>query len=119
MTILVTGVLTTIYTTVGGMKAVIRTDVMQFVVLIGGQFAILVAAIRKIPGGFAGAFQLADQAGKFKLDWSLDPTVRITFWGVIIGSRLPEPGAVGDRPGGGPAVHDHHESEGRPAVAVA
>ena len=87
-TIMITGVLTTFYTTIGGMKAVIRTDVMQFVVLIGGQFAIFIAAIRKIPGGISGVYHLADEAGKFTLNWSLDPTVRVTFWGVIIGATF-------------------------------
>src|SRR5204862_5253134 len=35
-TILCTGILTTFYTTLGGMKAVIWTDVVQFFVLFGG-----------------------------------------------------------------------------------
>src|SRR5438552_1196167 len=40
-TILCTGILTTLYTTLGGIKAVIWTDTMQFVVLMGGQLLIL------------------------------------------------------------------------------
>ena len=41
-------------TLLGGMKAVIRTDVMQFCVLFGGQIAIFIVAILKIPDGIAG-----------------------------------------------------------------
>ena len=52
--ILCTGVLTTTYTTLGGMKAVIWTDVMQFCVLMGGQFVILWVAVSRIPDGLAG-----------------------------------------------------------------
>jgi SSS family transporter len=88
VTILLTGTLTTLYTTLGGMKAVIRTDVMQFLVLFGGQIAIFIVATLKIPGGFAGVFHLGLEGGKFSLNLSLDPTVRVTFWGLIIGGAF-------------------------------
>src|SRR5512136_954330 len=44
-TIICTGVLTTLYTSLGGMKAVIWTDMIQFIVLLGGQLLILAVAI--------------------------------------------------------------------------
>ncbi len=87
-TIVLTGVLTTIYTTIGGMKAVIWTDVMQFVVLFGGQIIILVVATMKIPGGVAGAYQLSHDGGKLALSFDLDPRVRITIWGLLIGGAF-------------------------------
>jgi len=84
--IAVIGILTTIYTTLGGMKAVIWTDVMQFFVLFIGQIIIGWVAISRIPGGFFGTWDIAERAGKLNwgnFDWSL--TVRVTFWGALLG----------------------------------
>ena len=86
--ILCTGLLTTIYTTLGGMKAVIWTDVMQFFVLIGGQIVILLIAASKVPGGFAGVYEIGQANGRFSIDFTPDLTTRITFWGAIIGGSF-------------------------------
>jgi sodium-coupled monocarboxylate transporter 8/12 len=83
--ILVTGVLTTVYTTLGGMAAVIWTDVMQFLVLFGGQIVIVGVALSHIPGGIAGVHEICSNAGKLTLNFSLDPTIRITVWAVLLG----------------------------------
>lgn len=84
-TILCTGVVTTLYTTLGGMKAVIWTDVMQFVVLFGGQLIILVVALGHMPGGLGQVVELGRAAGKLDLSLSVDPTIRITLWGLLLG----------------------------------
>lgn len=84
--ILAVGLLTTIYTTLGGMKAVIWTDVMQFFVLFGGQLAIGWVAMSRVPGGWVGTYDIAAAAGKLNFanfDWDL--TVRMTFWGALFG----------------------------------
>lgn len=86
--ILCTGILTTTYTTLGGMKAVIWTDVMQFVVLLGGQFVILWVALSRIPDGLAGVYEIGRSAGKLDLSLSLDPSVRVTLWGLLIGGAV-------------------------------
>lgn len=86
LSIAVIGLLTTVYTTLGGMKAVIWTDVMQFFVLFLGQLAIGWIAMSHIPGGLAGTWDIAAAAGKLNwanFDWSL--TVRCTFWGALLG----------------------------------
>ena len=62
-TILCTGLLTTLYTTFGGMRAVIWTDVMQLLVLFGGQLAIALVALARVPGGMSGVIELGKQAG--------------------------------------------------------
>ncbi|MFO0954038.1 MAG: sodium/solute symporter [Isosphaeraceae bacterium] len=85
-TIICTGVLTTFYTTLGGMKAVIWTDVMQLVVLFGGQLVILLTALWRVPGGLSGVVETAQAGGRLGVDFSLDPTVRVTFWGMLLGS---------------------------------
>ncbi|MGQ9729965.1 MAG: sodium:solute symporter family transporter [Candidatus Zipacnadales bacterium] len=87
-TISATAILTTIYTTLGGMKAVIWTDIMQFVVLFGGQLVIFIVALSRIPGGVGEAYRLALEGEKFTLSFSLDPTVRVTLWGLILGGAF-------------------------------
>jgi SSS family transporter len=87
-TILCTGVLTTIYTTFGGMRAVIWTDVMQLVVLFGGQVAIILVAVTKVPGGWGQVIELGQQGGRLDLSLSPDPTVRLTLWGLLIGAAF-------------------------------
>jgi len=87
-TIICTGLLTTTYTTLGGMKAVIWTDVMQFVVLFGGQFAILLVALARIPHGLAGVLDIGRAGGKFELSFSVDPSVRVTLWALLLGGTI-------------------------------
>ncbi len=85
VSILVTGGVTTLYTTLGGMKAVIWSDVMQFCVLFGGQLLVVAVALWGIPGGVGGAFEIAREAGRLDFNFSFDPTVRITVWSILLG----------------------------------
>ncbi|MFO0888021.1 MAG: sodium/solute symporter [Isosphaeraceae bacterium] len=86
ISVLLSGAAATIYTTFGGMKAVIWTDSLQFVVLCGGILLILGFAVAEVPGGFAAAWGLAAGEGRTRLlNLSLDPTERVTFWGALIG----------------------------------
>lgn len=86
VSVLLSGGAATLYTTLGGMKAVIWTDTLQFVVLCGGILLILAFAIAEVPGGPGAAWELAARAGRTRfLNFSLDPTERITFWGALIG----------------------------------
>ncbi len=87
-TILCTGILTTLYTTFGGMRAVIWTDVMQLVVLFGGQLAIALIAISRVPGGLGQVIELGQAGGRLDLSLSFDPTVRLTLWGLLIGAAF-------------------------------
>jgi sodium-coupled monocarboxylate transporter 8/12 len=87
-TILCTGALTTLYTALGGMKAVIWTDVMQFIVLFGGQVLILIIAISHVPGGLGGVYEVSRDAGKLHLSLSLDPGVRVTLWALLFGGAV-------------------------------
>jgi sodium-coupled monocarboxylate transporter 8/12 len=87
-TILCTGVITTVYTTLGGMRAVIWTDVMQLVVLLGGQVAVAWTALTRVPGGITRVVELASAGGKLDLSLSLDPRVRLTLWGLVIGAAF-------------------------------
>ncbi|MBD1422333.1 sodium:solute symporter family transporter [Sphingobacterium chuzhouense] len=86
--VLVMGVITTFYTTLGGMKAVIWGDVMQFIVLMGGLIAILVVALLGTQGGLAGVWTTGMETGHISFDFSLDPAVRVTVWGIILGGSV-------------------------------
>lgn len=72
--ILVTAVIAVLYTWLGGIKAVIWTDVLQFFVFFGGGLFVLFLVARAC-GGFGEMAALASEAGKTKwLDLSLDPS---------------------------------------------
>lgn len=88
LSLVCTAALTTFYTTMGGMKAVIWTDVMQFCVLFGGQILIIATALRSVPGGVEGVYEINRHAGKFSLNLSLDPTARVTLWGLLLGGAF-------------------------------
>ena len=82
--ILVMGIMATVYTVMGGIEAVIWTDVLQVVVLMGGAlFAMILVAI-EVDGGFAGMFTTALADGKLHMvDWNLDFTT-LTIWVVLL-----------------------------------
>lgn len=81
--ILMMGVVTIAYTALGGMKAVIWTDVAQVVVKFGGLFFALGFIIWKLNGGTTEFFSVAAADEKMKLvDWSFDLT-KATIWGFI------------------------------------
>ena len=72
--ILITGLLVTVYTLLGGIEAVIWTDVVQSVVLIGGALLCAGVVLAEMPGGPGQLFAIAHENGKFSLgSFSLDP----------------------------------------------
>src|SRR5262249_48026942 len=86
LSVVCTGMAATLYTALGGMKAVIWTDTLQFLILCGGIVAVLVCAIVAVPGGAPAAWEIASEAGKTRfLRFDLDPTVRMTVWNAVLG----------------------------------
>jgi len=86
--ILVTGVLATVYTSLGGIEAVIWTDVLQVVVLLGGAVLSLALVSGGVEGGFAGivATGLAEKKfHTFNWSWSY---ASATVWVMVAGSFL-------------------------------
>jgi len=82
--ILIMGVVTILYTVLGGMKAVIWTDFIQVIVMLGGAFVAIGFIMFHIEGGVGGFFQTAIANDKFEtFNWSLDLT-QATVWGFII-----------------------------------
>ncbi len=82
--ILGTGAVVTVYTLLGGIEAVIWTDVIQSVVLTVGALVVVGLLIVDAPGGFGGLVETANAAGKFSLgSFAFDFTTS-TFWVVLI-----------------------------------
>ncbi|MGE4285625.1 MAG: sodium/solute symporter [Phycisphaerae bacterium] len=65
LAILLMGAVATVYTIFGGLKAVLWTDVLQFIVLVGG--AIWIALGLGIEQGFANVIRASADAGKFDI----------------------------------------------------
>jgi solute:Na+ symporter, SSS family len=62
--ILLTGVVTLIYTYYGGLKAVVWVDVVQMFVFLFGAFAALYVLLHAVPGGWSGFVAAAEPAHK-------------------------------------------------------
>jgi len=87
--IAVVGVVTVVYTFLGGMKAVIWTDVIQFVIYIVGAIVALLILVDKLPGGWSGLWKSANAAGKFHMfRFTFDLTEPYTFWAGLIGGMV-------------------------------
>ncbi|KAM7140626.1 sodium/iodide cotransporter [Molossus nigricans] len=86
--LLSTGAICTFYTTVGGMKAVIWTDVFQVVVMLAGFCVVLVRGTMLV-GGPRQVFKLAQNHSRINLmDFDPDPRSRYTFWTFVVGGTL-------------------------------
>ncbi|MBN2292250.1 MAG: sodium/solute symporter [Pirellulales bacterium] len=86
VSILVMGVLSTAYTVMGGMEAVIWTDVLQAGVLMSGAMLGVAIAILGVEGGPSNFLSIAQSDAKFHMvNWNLDVTTT-AIWLVMIGS---------------------------------
>lgn len=84
--VVVMGLVTILYTYLGGMRAVIWTDVIQFAVYIGGALVALGFLVRQVPGGLEGVLAAGRAAGKLRvLDLRPTLTVPYTLWAGLIG----------------------------------
>lgn len=84
--ILLMGVLATLYTVLGGIEAVIWTDVVQVFVLLGGALLSLYLVLVGVDGGLSGLIAEGAAADKFHVfNWSWDWTTT-AVWVVLIGN---------------------------------
>ena len=88
--ILIVGVLCTLYTVLGGIEAVIWTDVLQVVVLMGGAILSLLLIAGAVEGGFGRIISDARAAGKFHAcNWTWDFTSTVSaVWVVALGGMI-------------------------------
>ncbi|XP_062816704.1 sodium/iodide cotransporter [Anolis carolinensis] len=86
--LLSTGIICTFYTTIGGMKAVIWTDVFQVLVMLSGFVAILIRGTLLV-GGPGRVLDIAHNGSRVNpADFDLDPRSRYTFWTFLVGGTL-------------------------------
>jgi SSS family transporter len=86
--IAVMGMLATVYTVLGGIEAVVWTDVLQVIVLVGGALFSLVIIVQGIDGGLATVVSMGTSAGKFRtanLTWDFATTA---LWVVVVGRAM-------------------------------
>lgn len=83
--IVVVGVVCTFYTSIGGMKAVIWTDVFQTLVMLAGMVAVLIKGFI-VSGGGRDVWNINYEGMRVEFfNFDFDPRVRHTFWSLIIG----------------------------------
>ncbi len=84
-TIVITGLITTFYSSAGGLRTVIWTDNLQLVVLIGGAVAIPLAVLLRTGTGPLEWWSAFAEAGRTQIQFvSLDLTVRLTVIGIML-----------------------------------
>jgi len=88
------GVLSTIYTVLGGIEAVIWTDVLQAVVLIGGALAALGIIVATLDGGWRELLAVGAADGKFNLvqldwDWTGDALAVVILGALFTNALVP------------------------------
>ncbi|MGP4082971.1 sodium:solute symporter [Pseudalkalibacillus sp. R45] len=86
VTIILMAVIAVSYTVLGGISAVIWTDVIQMVILWLGAALSIVVIYTKVPGGWGEIMDTASSAGMLQsLDFSLDLNVEYSVWAGVIG----------------------------------
>jgi solute:Na+ symporter, SSS family len=84
--VVLTGGATLVYTFFGGMQGVLWTDLVQFVIYIGGALFAFYLLLERLPGGFSELLAVGGEAGKLRFfDPSFDLAEPYTFWAGIFG----------------------------------
>ena len=84
--IVVVGTVCILYTSFGGMKAVVWSDVFQSIWMVSG-FLVIVTVCAIDFGGFGNLMAITKSGGRTEwLDFEIDPRYRHTFWSVVIGN---------------------------------
>ena len=87
--VVVLGVAMIVYTFLGGMTALIWTDVIQLGIYLIGAGAAIVVLLQNIPGGAAEVMSVASAQGKLHVfDFAFDVTRGYTFWSGVIGGAF-------------------------------
>ncbi|KAF5273208.1 hypothetical protein FQA39_LY07539 [Lamprigera yunnana] len=86
------------YTAVGGIKAVVWADTLQFFITVLTLIIIIILGIIKI-GGITVVFEKSQQGNRLELfNFNLDPTIRMSFWSVLIGNVFSWSGMISIAP---------------------
>ncbi|XP_066602044.1 putative sodium-dependent multivitamin transporter [Prorops nasuta] len=85
LSIVIIGLVCAFYSSIGGIKAVLMTDVFQGGLMFVSLFAIIGTAAHAV-GGLDSIWRYAEEGGRIQFDSiSIDPTIRHTWWSLIIG----------------------------------
>ncbi|XP_005600187.1 sodium-dependent multivitamin transporter [Equus przewalskii] len=85
LSVLTLGIVCSVYTALGGLKAVIWTDVFQTLVMFLGQLSVIIVGSAKV-GGLGHVWDVASQHGRISgIELDPDPFVRHTFWTLAFG----------------------------------
>ncbi|XP_026183089.1 sodium-coupled monocarboxylate transporter 1 isoform X2 [Mastacembelus armatus] len=83
-----TGVVCTFYCTMGGLKAVVWTDVFQLGVMLGGFLSVIIRSV-VLQGGVFPIISDTQQGGRLNIwDFDINPLRRHTFWTITIGGTF-------------------------------
>lgn len=89
VSVLLIGLATIIYTYLGGMTAVIWTDVIQLAIYLIGALIAGWVLLDRIPGGWSEVVSTGSAAGRFVwLDFTADLTKSYTFWSGVLGGAF-------------------------------
>ncbi|MFH1743258.1 MAG: sodium:solute symporter [bacterium] len=89
ISILVMGLISLVYTVLGGLSAVIWTEVFQMAVMIVGAVAAFIHLLGLIPGGWDRLVDVAGEAGKLHIfDFGSPFKLSYTFWSGLIGGMF-------------------------------
>ncbi|XP_072339864.1 sodium-coupled monocarboxylate transporter 1-like [Scyliorhinus torazame] len=88
ISIITTGSVCTLYTTLGGIKAVVWTDVFQICIMLAGLLALLIQGLIQV-GGFEKVWRTAERGGRLNFfDFDPDPRRKHTFWTTVLGGTF-------------------------------
>ncbi|HWN42432.1 MAG TPA: sodium:solute symporter [Thermoanaerobaculia bacterium] len=83
------GITTVVYTYLGGMRAVLWTDLIQFFLYLAGALIALGAILGRLPGGWNQLINMGQAAGKFRaLDFTLDWSEPFGLWAGLVGGAF-------------------------------
>ncbi|MBN1558336.1 MAG: sodium/solute symporter [Lentisphaerae bacterium] len=91
LTISVVGVIAIVYTVTGGLKAVIWTDVIQFLILAVGMIWAVTLCARLVDGGLPGILSYSFEHGRGPSlytrpeFYTINPYMRLCFWFLLLG----------------------------------
>lgn len=96
LSVVVLGLATIVYTYLGGMRSVVWTDFLQFLLYMTGALVAFWVLLRRLPGGWDQMIEIGDAAGRlrvFDLGWDL--TNAYGLWAGLLGGLFVTLGSHG------------------------
>lgn len=84
LVMLIFGIAVAAYTIAGGLEAVIWTDLLQGVALIGGGLICIPIMASQVPGGYTQIVNVAWEQGKFSVGSTEFTLLKMTVWATIV-----------------------------------